>query len=109
MRPPEIRLLDFSDSRGSAASLIPILMRTAAVNRVACTISRNGSIDGPATTANSRCKTNDVFVIVLPAPLQERAASVLHYVKHEFPTAPTIIVLELEEPDCVMDLMRSGA
>jgi len=46
--------------------------------------------------------------MLLPAKLQHHAISVLQHVKHECPPARTIIVLEAEEPDCVMDLIRSG-
>ena len=109
MRQPEIRLLDFSDSRGrAAASLQSILVQTAAVKRVECTISETGAIDGLTKGVNSRSKANDLFVIVLPAPQQAQANSVLQSLKEEFPHAQTVIVLEVEEPDCVMDLIRSG-
>jgi two-component system, NtrC family, response regulator GlrR len=108
MSQPEIQLLDFGDSRISAAPLIQILTRAAALKRVACTISENGIIDGLASCASSCSKANDLFVMMLPAPLQTHAISVLQSVKHEFPRAQTVIVLEVEEADCVMDLIRSG-
>ena len=103
----EIRLLDFSNSSGSAASLVQILTRAANVNRFACTISSNGTIEG-TRCANLCSKSNALFVMLLPGPLQHHAISVLNHVKHEFPRVHTIIVLEGEEPDCVMDLIRSG-
>jgi hypothetical protein len=108
MRQPEIRLLDFSDTCGCATSLVPILTQTAAVRQVACTISEAGAIDGLAKNGNSRSKANELFVIVLPSSLQPHAISVLQNLKQEFPRAQTIIVLEVEEPDCVMDLIHSG-
>src|SRR5689334_19489769 len=108
MRQPEIRLLDFSHARGSAASLLPILVRAAAVKRFACTVSENGTIDGLAICAGSQPKANDVFVIALPPSLQDQAISVLKCVKQEFSGAQTIIALEVEEADCVMDLIHSG-
>jgi DNA-binding NtrC family response regulator len=108
MRQPEIRLLDFSNTCGCATSLVPILTQTAAVRQVACTISEAGAIDGLAKNGNSRSKANELFVIVLPSSLQPHAISVLQNLKQEFPRAQTIIVLEVEEPDCVMDLIHSG-
>ncbi|HJT67345.1 MAG TPA: sigma-54 dependent transcriptional regulator [Pyrinomonadaceae bacterium] len=108
MRQPEIRLLDFSPAGGSAASLLPILVRAAAVKRFACTVAVNGTIDGLAACATSQPKANDVFVIALPPSLQDQAISVLKCVKDEFSCAQTIIALEVEEADCVMDLIHSG-
>ena len=87
---------------------MPILVKTAAVKRVACAISETGAIDGLTKGVNSRSKANELFVIVLPAPQQAKAISVLQLLKEEFPHAQTVIVLEVEEPDCVMDLIHSG-
>lgn len=104
----EIRLLDFSDSPGSATSLIQILSRAAAVKRSSCTVSDNGAIAGTPNYVNTRSKSNELVVILLPPSSQHHANSVLQHVKNEFPRAHTVIALEADEPDCIMDLIRSG-
>src|ERR1041385_7801014 len=96
IRQPEICLLDFSNSHVTIAPLVQILMRAADVNRLACTISSNGTIEGTSSCANPQAKSNGLFVMLLPAKLQQHAISVLQHVKHECPPARTIIVLEAE-------------
>src|SRR6266480_1267704 len=108
MRQPGIRLLDFHKARDNAASLSPILMRLGTVNRISCTISEDGRIDSAEQCTDERSTCNDLSIILLPASLQDHAISILHGVKAEFPRANTAIVLEVEEPDCVMELIRSG-
>jgi DNA-binding NtrC family response regulator len=108
MRQAEIRLLDFSGPCGTAASLMPMLLKAADVKRFTCAMSDAVTINGLAKRASPQSKENELFVLVLPASLQTQAISVLNSLKQDFPRAQTIIVLEVEEPNCVMELIRSG-
>ena len=108
MRQAVIRLLDFYDAHSNAASLIPILMRAAAVKRVSCKVSHDCAIEGVTDLPEGCAKSDDLFVILLPATLQAKAISILKSLKKEFTRASTAIVLEVEEPDCVTQLMRHG-
>ena len=108
MRQQGIRLLDFNNVRSSPAPLMAILKRLGAVDRVSCTLCEDGTLGGLGECSNARSKANDLFVVLLPASLQERAVTIFQIVKKEFPGSPTAIVLEVEEPDSIMELVRNG-
>lgn len=108
MTQPVVRLLDFHSTPASATSLTAILARLGAVKRIACSISENGTLDGPGESLDAAAPSGDLCVILLPASLDQRAVSILHLVKREYPRANTAVVLDAEEPECVMDLMRNG-
>ncbi len=108
MTQPVVRLLDFHSTPASATSLTAILARLGAVKRIACSISENGTLDGPGESLDAAAPSGDLCVILLPASLDQRAVSILHLIKREYPRANTAVVLDAEEPECVMDLMRNG-
>jgi len=110
MEPSRILLLDFHNKRGIAASLGAILKGVAPVERIACQVSADGKLDRfEQCVYETRSLPAEVLLFVLlPASLQERAVSIVNTVKQEFPHVTTAIVLESEEPDCVLEVIRCG-
>ncbi len=110
MAPSRILLLDFHNKRGIAASLGAILKGVCPIEPIACQVSADGKLDRfEQCVYETRSLPAEVLLFVLlPAFLQERAVSIINTVKQEFPRVTTAIVLESEEPDFVLEVIRCG-
>jgi two-component system response regulator GlrR len=110
MTPSRILLLDFHDKRGVAAALGAVLEGVGPVESVPCQASVDGKLDRFEQFVHEKRSLNGqvVLFVLLPALLQERAVSIIQTVKQKFSRVTTAIVLESEEPDFVMEVIRCG-
>jgi len=110
MRQAKIRLLDFHPTRDLSDSLLAILKPVGQAKRIACELSENGDLkclDGSSADLKSKTLANLLFLL-LPTELQECALPLVHSLRQGFPITSIAIVIDAEEPDYLLDLVRSG-
>src|SRR5438552_360423 len=110
MRQAKIRLLDFHPTRDLSDSLLAILKPVGQAKRIACELSENGDLkclDGSSADLKSKTLATLLFLL-LPTELQECALPLVHSLRQGFPITSIAIVIDTEEPECLLDLFRSG-
>ena len=110
MRQAKIRLLDFHATRNLSDSLLVMIKPAGQAKRIACEFNENGDlkcVEGSSAELKSETLPNLLFLLLPPA-LQERALPLVRYLRQEFPSTSIAIVTDAEEPDWLLDLVRSG-
>ena len=111
MRQARILLLNFYPTRDLADPLLAILKPSTLPTLVPCEFPEYGDfglLDRSVLAVKSEVLPDLIFVL-LPSRFVGGANPLLQYLKRAFSRVAITIVTEVEEPDCLIELVRSGA